>query len=87
MTFVKHALDTTASTSSTNPIDKATSHVADMNLHVSLDEEQLSDADSDDDMEDSERFTPDDEMTETSINLLLSILEGQFVLQHPIRPH
>lgn len=43
----------------------------------SLVEDTLEDADSDDEAPDSEVIGPDDELIETAITLLLSILEGK----------
>jgi len=76
LTFIKHALETAGSAEPNSASSDVPSHIADMHLHDVQDDGEVSDGDSDDDMLDSERFTADDEMTETSINLLLSILEG-----------
>lgn len=77
---MKHALE---SAGSPPPRHKEADQVDDFvaKLRIS-DPPEIADAadedgDSDDDMPDSERFTADDEMTETSVNLLLSILEGE----------
>jgi hypothetical protein len=85
--FIKQALDTTSSTSDSSSSGenkkKERPHLDGFKLSrlsvVDNDEAgEPSDAeDSDDDLPDSERLTANDEMTETAINLLLSVLEGK----------
>lgn len=79
LTFVKHALESAGASAprheeahSVNDF-AAKLRISDPPQAADVDE----DGDSDDDMPDSEKFTADDEMTETSVNLLLSILEGE----------
>jgi hypothetical protein len=77
LTFIKHTLNAARM----KPVI-----LDDPDLHDDLEKLRLNrgpniidltdEADSDDEMSDSEAFTTDDEMTETSVSLLLSILEG-----------
>lgn len=83
LTFIKQALDTalTARPQVPLPTKQKTStgdlRLSDLRLNVTVEEDPYSDGDSDDDLDDSEAFTADDEMKETTITLLLSVLEGK----------
>ncbi|TFK43559.1 hypothetical protein BDQ12DRAFT_643120 [Crucibulum laeve] len=68
LTFIKHVLESAQSQDSSG-VKSARSTAP------KIKDEPLENSDSDDDMEDSEIIRPDDEMVETAINLLLSILE------------
>ena len=94
LTFVKHVLDSViASSPQPQPSEvKATKVGIGLNdlriVDDEVEEEELpyeEEGDSDDEVEDSSakpKLPPDDEMTSTALNLLLSILEGQFVVSH-----
>lgn len=82
LTFIKQALDTalTAHPQVLRPKQKTNAgdlRLSDLRLNVTVEEDPYSDGDSDDDLDDSEAFTADDEMKETTITLLLSVLEGE----------
>lgn len=75
LTFIKHALESAKADShgsNTRPINRSPRDRCRDDQEDDID----SDEDSDDDTPDAIPYTADDEMTETSINLLLSILEG-----------
>ncbi|THV08587.1 hypothetical protein K435DRAFT_772052 [Dendrothele bispora CBS 962.96] len=79
--FVRQALDTPPSldTSSIKNQERRPQLEIGSNNHLGDDgdpDEGSDSADSDDELPDSERYTADDEMTETAINLLLSLLEA-----------
>ncbi|KAJ3810019.1 hypothetical protein F5876DRAFT_89124 [Lentinula aff. lateritia] len=82
LTFIKQALEAAASTRpEPNYQKKKVSlagefQISDLRLNPEDEEDPDSDGDSDDDLSDSEAFTADNEMEETSITLLLSVLEA-----------
>ncbi|KAF5369873.1 hypothetical protein D9758_001077 [Tetrapyrgos nigripes] len=89
--FIRQALDTTTSEPSSNSENKTNerSQLPQFKLSglsLAHADETGSDADSDDELLDSERFTADDEMTETAINLLLSLLEANEKLSARTEP-
>ncbi|KAJ3925617.1 MAG: hypothetical protein NXY57DRAFT_30897 [Lentinula lateritia] len=83
LTFIKQALEAAVSTRpKLNNQKKKISlaeefQISDLRLSPQNEEDpEVSDGDSDDDLSDSETFTADNEMEETSITLLLSVLEA-----------
>lgn len=87
LTFIKQALEAAVSTRpKLNNQKKKISlaeefQISDLRLSPQNEEDpEVSDGDSDDDLSDSETFTADNEMEETSITLLLSVLEGKISL-------
>ncbi|KAH7879787.1 uncharacterized protein C8R40DRAFT_1035206 [Lentinula edodes] len=83
LTFIKQALEAAASARpEPNYQKKKVSlagkfQISDLRLSPQDEEDpEVSDGDSDDDLSDSEAFTADNEMEETSITLLLSVLEA-----------
>ncbi|TFK75938.1 hypothetical protein BDN72DRAFT_891803 [Pluteus cervinus] len=75
--FIKHVLESTA----TRPVEPAPKSASpSIALRAprieELPDQDLSDGDSDDDAPGSQVLNPDDEMVETTINLLLSVLEA-----------
>lgn len=78
LSFVKHALQSAKPLQPADDKSKRQTPLKDI-LRFIPDQPEVSsedEGDSDDDTPGSDTFTADDEMTETSINLLLSILEG-----------
>lgn len=83
LSFVKHALDAAnapapevdASSPGRHPRNSSGLRMEDLRL-VPEDEVVSDEGDSDDDTPGEELISADDEMTETAINLLLSLLEG-----------
>lgn len=74
LTFIFHVLDS-ANMSIQQDLGSGSNRVS---TASSADDDVLEEGDSDDeDPEDSEAIGPDDELIETAITLLLSILEGQ----------
>ncbi|KAJ3722990.1 armadillo-type protein [Lentinula raphanica] len=93
LTFIKQALETASPRSElVSPKKKATSpgkgelRLSDLRLNPDDEENHDSEGDSDDDLSDSEAFTANDEMKETSITLLLSVLEGNETLSARTEP-
>lgn len=80
LSFVKHVLEDASMTPDKNRSVSKENTAAKPWLLVPEAEpvNDLDEGDSDDDTPGSEIISPDDEMKETSINLLLSILEGEF---------
>lgn len=84
LAFIHHVLES-ANTSNSSPSESR--HTKWSNLEEKLritpvapEVEGEEDGDSDDDMPGSEIIRPDDELLETAISLLLSVLEGKFSL-------
>jgi hypothetical protein len=73
LTFIKHALENTRKADRKLQYPRQ-SQVPSQDVNSAGNQ---SDSDSDDESPDSEAYTPDDEMAETSITLLLSVLEGE----------
>ncbi|KAJ4478038.1 hypothetical protein J3R30DRAFT_3290326 [Lentinula aciculospora] len=87
LTFIKQALETASSQSQSVPLKKDVPlRSVDLRLNLQSEEDPASEGDSDDDLSDSEAFTADDEMTETSITLLLSVLEANETLSARTEP-
>ncbi|RDB22555.1 RNA polymerase II assembly factor RTP1 [Hypsizygus marmoreus] len=74
LSFIKHVLEPTATPSRTG--QRATSTLDQLRIYEAPDEDLADEGDSDDDTPGSEIINPDNEMIETSVNLLLSILEA-----------
>lgn len=77
--FIKHALD--AAIPPPEPVKASTdsSHFGLESLKISQDEDEEEDSDSvdsDDELPGSETYSANDEMTETALNLLMALLEG-----------
>lgn len=68
LSFVKHALD------SGSPASEKKEPAKSNPFHLDLNESE--EGDSDDDTPGAEIISPDDEMIETAVNLLLAVLEG-----------
>lgn len=79
LSFIKHVLESTVANE--NPGPTPTTTITDPAATISpalMDTDDLSDdGDSDDDTPGSQTIGPEDDMLETSLNLLLSILEGE----------
>lgn len=86
LSFVKHALETanttTAPVAPRPPRRDTTLRMEDLRM-VPEDEDSSDEGDNDDNEDDapgSKAVSPDNEMTDTAVNLLLSILEGTYFL-------
>ncbi|KAJ3986901.1 hypothetical protein F5890DRAFT_1636144 [Lentinula detonsa] len=90
LAFIKQALETASSSpesvSQKNVASPGKGKLRLSDLQLNSDEDRASEGDSDDDLSDSEAFTADDEMKETSITLLLSVLEGNDTLSARTEP-
>ncbi|KAJ7591090.1 hypothetical protein C8J56DRAFT_782610 [Mycena floridula] len=85
LTFVKHALEASKPDSKAANVEPLSMHG--LRIVPESDSQHVdSDGDSDDDTADSVPYTPDDEMVETSVNLLLSILEANVELSARTAP-
>jgi len=79
LSFILHILETANNPGSSEPRQVEGSRLEEkLRIVPSIPEaEDMSDeGDSDDDVSDSENIQPDDELIETALNLLLSVLEG-----------
>ena len=88
LSFIKHALES-AAPSTPSPVKERRSgsgglHLEDLRI-VEKDEAEIEDGDSDDEEPES-GASADDEMVTTSLNLLLSILEGVCCVPREARP-
>lgn len=81
LSFVKHALESAAVPESIirgkRPTDERRLRMEDLRIVDQYDSLSDQEVDSDDDDTPADAGFPDDEMTETAVNLLLSVLEGE----------
>lgn len=79
LSFILHVLETANNPGSTEPRQAERSSLEEklrIVPSISEAEDMTDEGDSDDDVSDSENVQPDDELVETALNLLLSVLEG-----------
>lgn len=73
--FTHHVLESTNTSPNLEPTPNRSNF--EQSLRFIPDTNEAIEGDSDDDMSDSEASRPDDELVETAVNLLLSVLEGR----------
>lgn len=81
LSFIKHVLDPTTTSPEKNQVKTANNAQSSVLLYPEEDQNLSDEGDSDDDTPGADIITPDIEMIETSVNLLLSILEGVVYIQ------
>jgi hypothetical protein len=82
LSFIKQILESTVSTDPRTTTESAINRL-EIDDDSDNDSDDLSEHDSDDDDPGSEVVKPDDEMVETTLNLLLSVLESTYSLARP----
>ncbi len=79
LAFIHHVLESANTPSPAESRHTDRSYLEEKLEIVPVEPEVEEEGDSDDDLPDSEVVRPDDELLETAISLLLSVLEGEFL--------